>query len=126
MPATRAGINKDGFTAGVLLGVLPLLIWATHFFGSYAAIEFACALDLQRFTLARIPVITVFLWVFSAVELAALALLVMLAVRNGKRDAEGGGTLAFVRIGAAALALVGVLWATVPMTFTPACVNLFQ
>jgi hypothetical protein len=111
----------DGFAASALRGVLPLVIWAAHFFVSYASAEIACALDLQRFTLAGVALPTIWLWTVSVAAIAALVALAALAVRNGKAEAESGSTLVTVRIGAALLALTGVLWSTVAIVFAPLC-----
>ena len=111
----------DGFAAGAVHGLLPLSIWAAHFFFAYASAEVACALDWQRFTLAGVALPTVGLWTISAVAIAALAGLTALGIRNAKAQAESGGTLSTVQIGAALLALTGVLWSTVAIAFAPLC-----
>lgn len=105
----------EGFTASALHGVLPLLIWAAHFFVSYASAEVACALDLQRFTLAGVSAPSIWLWIISAAAIATLFVLTLVAVQHGRADAKSGNTQAAVRIGAAVLALVGVLWSAVPI-----------
>lgn len=107
----------DGFTASALYGVLPLAIWAAHFFLSYASVEVACALHLQRLTLAGVSAPAIWLWVISAAAIAMLLVLTVVAVRRGRADVESGNTLATVRLGAAILALVGVLWSAVPIAF---------
>lgn len=107
----------DGFTVATFHGVLPLVIWAAHFFLCYASAEIACALDLQRFALGGVSAPIIWLWTISAAAIAALLVLTVLAVRRGRTDAGSGNTLAAVRIGATVLALVGVLWSAVPIAF---------
>ena len=53
---------NDRFVAGTLMGALPLLVWAAHFFIAYLTVKTACALDLQRFTFDGIPLITTPAW----------------------------------------------------------------
>jgi hypothetical protein len=121
--SVRNSNSTDGFAASTAHGVLALVIWAAHFFLSYASAEIACALDLQRFTLAGIPSPSIWLWVLTVGAIALLIALIVLAVRNERARAVGtsSSTLATVRIGAALLALVGVLWSAVPIVFAPLC-----
>ncbi len=105
----------DGFTAGAFQSVLPMVIWATHFFVSYASAEVACALDLNRFALLGVAAPSVWLWMISAAAIVTLLALTVRAVQAGRTGAESRSTAATVRIGAAILALVGVLWSAVPI-----------
>ena len=109
--------TADGFAVTALQGVLPLIVWAAHFFLSYASAEVACALGLQRFALGNVAALSVWLWVISAAAIATLLVLTVVAVRRVGADAESGSTQATVRIGAAILALIGVLWGAVPIAF---------
>ena len=110
----------DGFTARALHGVLPLVIWAAHFFLSYASADVACALHLQPFTLGGVSALSIWLWTLTAGAIAALVGLIVVTVRHGGADRESGNTQATVRIGAAILALVGVMWSAVPIAFLDA------
>ena len=110
----------DGFTARALHGVLPLVIWAAHFFLSYASAEVACALHLQRVTLGGVSALSIWLWIITAGAIAALVGLIVVTVWHGRADRESGNIQATVRIGAAILALVGVLWSAVPIAFLDA------
>lgn len=105
----------DGFLASALHGVLPLVIWAAHFFLSYASAEVACALGLQRFTIGGVAAPIVGLWIMSVAAIATLLVVTMAAVWHGRADPESGNTLAAVRIGVGILALVGVVWSAVPI-----------
>lgn len=122
MPVSRF---NDRFIPGALQGALPLLIWAVHFFVAYISIAAACALDLQRFTLAGASAISIFLWSLSAVAIGALVCLTALGVRTARRHGNSS-TLSTVHIGAAILALAGVLWSTVPIALVPACANFYE
>ncbi len=105
----------DGFTASALHSVLPMVIWAAHFSLSYASAEVVCALQLQRFTLAGVSALNIWLWSLSAVAIAALVGLTVVTARYSRADAKSGNMQATLRIGAAILALVGVLWSAVPI-----------
>lgn len=107
----------DGFTTGALYSVLPMVIWAGHFFVCYASAEVACALDLNRFTVLGVAAPTIWLWIISAAAITTLFIMVVRAVRYSAGDAQSGSTAATVRIGAAVLALVGVLWSAAPIAF---------
>ena len=105
----------DGFTASASHGVLPLVIWAAHFFASYASVEVACALQLQHVALRGVAALSIWLWILTAVATASLLALTVAAVRCGRADTDSGSMQATVRTGAAILALVGVLWSAVPI-----------
>ena len=109
--------TAHGFAVTALHGVLPLIVWAAHFFLSYASAAVACALGLQRFALGNVAALSVWLWVISAAAIATLLVLTVVAVRRVGADAESGSTQATVRIGTAILALIGVLWSAVPIAF---------
>ena len=105
----------DGFTLGALHGALPLFVWAAHFFVVYASAEVACALQLHRFKVLGVSAPNLWLWIISAAAIATLVVLTARAVRHRRAAAESGATQATVQIGAAVLALVGVLWSSVPI-----------
>lgn len=108
----------DGFTPGTVRGVLPFVIWAAHFFLSYASVEVACARGLQLYRLAGVPTISLWLWAITALTIGALVLLTARAARNVSAES---GTLAGVHLGASLMALVAVLWSVVPIAFAPLC-----
>ena len=105
----------DGFLWPVLHGVLPLVIWAAHFFLSYAGAEVACALRLQRFALAGVTAPTIWLWIITVAAIAMLVVVTLAPVRRARADTKSGDTLTAVRIGVGILALVGVVWSAVPI-----------
>ena len=89
---------NDRFVAGTLIGALPLLVWAAHFFIAYLTVKTACALDLQRFTFDGIPLITILLGLLSAAAIGALLWMVALQGGETRRHFDGGGTLAIVHM----------------------------
>ena len=95
---------------------------------AYASAEVACALQLHRFTVLGLSAPNLWLWIISAAAIATLLVLTVRAVRHRRRG-ESGGHAATVRIGAAVLALVGVLWSAVPIAFVdgaPICVHILK
>jgi hypothetical protein len=117
---------NDRFVAGTLIGALPLLVWAAHFFVAYLTVKTACALGLQRFTFDGIPLITLLLGLLSAAAIGALLWMIALQRGETRRHFDGGGTLAIVHTGASVLALAGVLWSTLPIVLVPPCANFYQ
>jgi len=119
------GSQNERFIAGSARGALPLLIWAVHFFVTYISIKSACAMDLQRFALAGVSAISLFIWLLSAVAIGALVWLVALGV-HAARSQGSASTLSIVHAGAAILALAGVLWSTVPIALVAPCANAYD
>lgn len=118
--------QADRFVPGALQAAAPLLIWAAHFFVTYMTIKAACELEVQRFALAGVNVITLFLWVASAAAILALISMLVFEGREAMRHFErGSGTLEIVHIGATIFALTAVVWATVPIVLVPPCANLY-
>lgn len=114
--------RSDRFVAGVRQGVLPLLIWVAHFFVAYAVVAVGCKAGWDEIEVADLPVLTLVLLVVSLIALVwlvALSLLAMKALRRGSNGADSVPVV--VRLGVASLALVGVLWATVPVVAFPTC-----
>ncbi len=105
----------DGFAASASGGVLPLIIWAAHFFASYVSVEVVCALQLRYVALGGVAALSLWLWILTAAATGSLIALTVAAVRRGRSDADSGSMQATVRIGAAILALVGVLWSAIPI-----------
>ena len=113
----RKASLADGFTTGAWHGALPLFVWAAHFLVAYASVEVACVLHLDRFKMLGASATNLWLWVISMAAIALLIVLTRRAMRYRRAEAETGGTQALIQMGAAVLALVGVLWITVPITF---------
>lgn len=117
----EAADREDRFLAGARQGVLPLLIWAAHFFLAYAFVAIGCRAGLDDVRVAGMPAIMLVLLGVSVLALGWLVGLVVAAVGGRRRDGARHPTLVPVRLAAAVLALVGVLWTTVPMTWLPPC-----
>jgi len=90
--ATGNGFG-DGFNPGTVRGVLPFVIWAAHFFLSYASVEVACARGLQLYRLAGVPTISLWLWAITALTIGALVLLTARAARNVSAEQGHQGQL---------------------------------
>jgi len=113
--------RPDEFLYGARQGALPLLVWAAHFAFAYLFVALGCASSVGELRFIGVSAIT---WVLLAVSLAALAWLAWIAATTARallsvpapRDA-----LAEMRLGAALLAGVGVLWTTLPIAMLPAC-----
>lgn len=108
--------TRDRFWPLTLTGTLPLLIWAAHFALAYIVAAVACTRDFAGGSETRWLLIGA-----SAVAIAWLVWLTARAVRKFQRAWEGDTTFAAVHFGVAALALIGVLWTTVPIALLPVC-----
>ncbi len=106
----------DRFLPLTLRGILPLLIWAAHFALAYVIAAVACMRDFTGESETRWLLI-----VASAAAIAWLAWLTVDAVRKLQRAPGQDATFAAVQFGVAALALIGVLWTTVPIALLPVC-----
>jgi hypothetical protein len=108
MKTTRAA----PFFAAVWTGTAPLLVWGLHFAASYVAVAVACAGATPNPAALRA-------WLAAATALAALALAMMLW--RSLSSARRSGHARYVRCVCAALSLVGVAWAGVPIALLPVC-----
>ena len=115
--AARKTKLADGFTTAAWRGALPLFIWAAHFLVAYASAEVACVLHLDHFRVLGVSATNLWLWIITAAAIALLIVLTRRAVRYRRTEAEPGATQAMIQVGAAVMALVGVLWSAVPIIF---------
>ena len=104
------------FFAGVWAGTAPMLVWASHFAGSYVGAAVVCASAVKSGAgepdaLRR--------WLIAATALALIALATMLW-RSRTRSAQAA-YVQMVRRACATLALIGVAWTGVPLALMPAC-----
>jgi len=106
--------HGERLVAAARQGLLPLVIWALHFFFAYAAVAVACDAGF-----AHVGALLLGATALAVVVLAALAFSAWRALRQD-------GLLAGVRLGAAVLALVGVSWAALPMPLLPPCGGVVQ
>lgn len=84
------------------------IVWALHFSVLYGFAALACARGLA----GAVP------WVSLAATLAALGAIAVIAVRNLPRRGE---FTAWLALSVAGLALVAVLYATIPLFIVPIC-----
>ena len=116
----------DHFVSAALRVAVPIAIWGVHFFIAYWAIQVACRLGMQQHFIAGISWITVVLWIATG---AAIGVLVVMIVLDGRRVRAPRGrdsVLMFVQIGTAIFALIGVVWAAVPVLVAPPCANPYK
>ena len=111
----------EGFAARAWRGTSPLLIWAAHFVALYASTEIACELELHRWQLGNVPALAAGLWLLTAAAVAVLAGLSVTGLRNHMRRPDTSSTPDAVHMGAAVLALVGVVWSAVALALAPLC-----
>jgi hypothetical protein len=114
MTATRPA---SSFFAGVRAASAPLLLWAAHFAFCYLAVAVVCASDAPSMAA---PQLRLWLAAGTALATAAGAWLLLRAWRLDRRE-PGGGLLPKVRLVAAVLALVAMLWIGMPQALLPVC-----
>jgi len=93
-------------------------LWAAHFAFCYVATAVGCA-AIARGNALTASSLQLMLVVGTAGALAAAAVLLVRACRADARDPTA--LLAKVRLSAAVLALVGIIWTGVPLAFLPPC-----
>jgi hypothetical protein len=101
--------TRERFFRRLLLGSAPLWIWALHFFGAYALVASACCTALQRTDWFGVPALRVALWALSALAVMAIAALLL------KSRPLPRGLLRSAAVLGGLLALLGVVWTTLPM-----------
>lgn len=94
--------------AQLIRGAGALLIWAVHFFFSYVYVAAGC--------MGEAPLRRSVLLAGSALALAAVCALLWQAVRRRARGLAG-----WAQAGGAVLALIGILWSSVPMFMLGLC-----
>jgi hypothetical protein len=97
----------------------PLLLWALHFFGAYVFAAAACLTSLADTEWMGRSVIWLVLIVWT---MAALLCALWLLIRAGRRRRPDGRLLSGVRLGCAALGLVGIAWTGLPLLLLSTCV----
>lgn len=109
------------FGRAVWQATAPLWLWALHFFGLYVGVAAGCTRGWGEARWAGLPLVSLALGAFSAAVLALLAWMTWRAARD--RDWLDGldPTVAALRLGGGALALVGTAWETVPLLLIPPC-----
>jgi hypothetical protein len=92
---------------------MPLWLWAAHFFAAYVLVAASCMRGWAQGGVRAVMLVV-------TVAVAALLAAVLLRALQRCRGAYAGWVPA-LRAGAAALALVGVAWAALPMLVVPVC-----
>ena len=118
----QAGRDRDGpigdtdgepWSAQLVQGTAPLVVWGVHFFFSYGCVAAACLRGGGGSgTLIAI----------SLLALGVEAVMLKLALRHWQ--AQGGqdaGLLAWARAGSALLGVIGVLWSSMPILMLDPC-----
>jgi hypothetical protein len=93
-----------------------VIVWAVHFTAIYSFTALACARGFAQMQWLGMGVVT---WVIGGATLvAATATLVILvpALRTARRSFES-----WMAAGIAALALIAILWETLPVMMLPVC-----
>lgn len=103
----------DRFFRQLLQGSAPLMVWALHFFAVYVLAEAGCGRAFE-------PALRWALPMASVLALATIALMLLLRrLRVGGRSGES--VLRTASLGSGVLALIGVLWTSLPMLWLPPC-----
>lgn len=93
-----------------------VIVWAVHFTAIYSFTALACARGFSQLQWLGLGVVT---WAIGGATLiAATATLVILvpALRTARRSFES-----WMAAGVAALALIAILWETLPVMMLPVC-----
>lgn len=111
----------DGLRVGARMLLSPWLVWAGHFGFCYVWLAVRCRPTLVGREWAGIPVADLGVWLASLATLVILGWMLGGALLARRRGERLHGIAPAVRIGTLALALLAVVWATVPMLVVPAC-----
>ena len=108
---------RDRFFVRALHGVLPLLVWAAHFFASYALVAAQCSP-------AAITPGAPSLWMLAMLSAAALGLCALLLWRAWRDVRTPGGEPAlhnWAALGSGIMGLMGVVWTSLPLLMLDGC-----
>jgi hypothetical protein len=111
--------TQDRLFTQMFQGTAPLLVWAAHFFFCYAYTAAACTTGAERGHPGSDPVNVLAL--ASLLAAVATGTLLWRAVRQLDCEAAGDRLLDWAKVGSAVLALIGILWTSVPMFMLDAC-----
>jgi len=107
----------ERFFRPLMYGTLPLLIWAAHFFAVYLLVAAQCSPALITPTAPRGAALAT----LSVLALGACALLLWRARATLRGAGRDSGLLDWARAGSAVLAMLGVIWTSVPMLLINGC-----
>jgi len=110
---------RSPFFAGVRAGTAALALWALHFAFCYAAVAVGCTAILDGG--AAITPLQLRLLLAAGTAVAVAAGLRLLYVACRRLGPAQGDLLPKVRLVGAALAVVGMLWTSLPLALLPLC-----
>ena len=108
---------RDRFFVRALHGTLPLLVWAAHFFASYALVAAQCSP-------AAITRDAPSVWMLAALSAAALGLCGLLLWRAWAKVRTADGEPAihdWAALGSGIMGLMGVVWTSLPLLMLDGC-----
>jgi hypothetical protein len=130
MPSEPAPTRRAARLAGIvpLLGaVAGMVAWALHFTVAYAATAIACARGLADRTLLGLPLVPVLVVGATVLALAAIAAVAARAARrlqgglSGEAGEDDPRFAAWLSVAVALLAVLAILWQTVPALVLRPC-----
>lgn len=114
-PPRRLGAAIWGATA-------PLLLWALHFFVLYVAVASGCTRGWAHARWAGLPAVNFGLGIFSAAALVLAVAIVWRSLRGSReKSAARHSLIPALRLAGGVLALVGIVWNTVPLLMITPC-----
>ncbi len=121
-PAPADRLN-DGFVAATVPAVLPLIVWAAHFAFAYGVAVLGCTAGSEALhgPALRFPVGPV-LWASSIVAITCITILIAQAYAAWVRTDSPKPLAVVVRFGAAAFALLAVVWTSMLTVTSGLCV----
>lgn len=108
------------FTRATLQMSAGALIWAAHFLVIYAFTAIACARGFAGAEWLGLGVVPVTITAATLVAAGVAATMIWTGVRTLHAEA-GSNFVGWMTVGCAALALLAILWETLPAFMIPAC-----
>jgi len=107
----NAASGPEHLLRHLLQGSGALIVWALHFFGVYGLVAAGCCTAFAQTTWFGMSALRVLLWALSALAALAITWLIACGLRRPPSVLRSAGVLG------GALALLGVAWTTLPMSF---------
>ena len=110
---------RSSFSSTALRVLAGPLVWATHFLAIYAITALLC----ERSS-AQTPVLEFLPWAIACATLvaaAALFTIIAMSLRERRNQRSAARFVHWLSATLAALALLAVLWETLPAMLVPAC-----
>ena len=102
-------MRSEQFLRRMLQGGGPLMVWALHFFVAYGLVAAAGCSAFAEASWFGVSALRALLWGLSVLAAAVIALLIARSLRLPR------GLLRSAGAGGGGLALLGVVWTTLPM-----------